>query len=164
MKHKQAWSMIVVTAFLLAVTIASCSRPGNSYSEFHTIPEAGWAYVDTILFHPMFQDSIAVGSLSLALRHTSDYPFSAVAVEITYPTGTQCVCDTVIFTLADSYGRWIGKGFGASYQMESRLPNHNITLADSSEIRVRQIMRVDTLHGIDQIGVFFTENKLAHTN
>ena len=60
--------------------------------------------------------------------------------------------------LADVYGRWHGQGFGASYQF-SRPFNTGVTLVRGDSVTVRHIMRVDTLRGIEQIGIKFRTEK-----
>lgn len=60
--------------------------------------------------------------------------------------------DTLNIELADVYGRWHGTGFGPSYQYETPV-GVPLPLGDTSRISVRHIMRVDTLVGVEQIGI-----------
>ena len=54
--------------------------------------------------------------------------------------------------LADIYGRWLGSGFGSSYQREITLkPRADIDL--TRPVDVRHIMRLDTLRNIERIGI-----------
>lgn len=116
------------------------------------MPEAGWAYGDTLVFAPEGLDSVALRTLSVALRHDNDYPYRNLWLEVTYGTPPLFYRDTVDIELADIYGRWHGKGLGPSYQTSTTI-GKAVNLSDSSRVFIRHIMRVDTLHGIRQIGI-----------
>ncbi len=148
---------VAVTA-LLVVCLGACAPRHNNYSSFATVPSAGWAYADNFEFMPRFNDSVATGRLVLAVRHSANYPYANLWVEISTPgnplAGAASVKDTVNIRLCDSGGRWLGRGLGASLQKADTLPSV-VTLADSVPVRLRHIMRVDTLDDIEQIGLIF---------
>lgn len=56
--------------------------------------------------------------------------------------------------LADIYGRWFGHGLGTSYQITDTLPGR-VELCRGTRVVLRHLMRVDTLSGIEQVGVSF---------
>ena len=63
------------------------------------------------------------------------------------------VHDTVDIPLSDRYGRWLGKGIGSSFQTTDTVAT--LLHASGSEVRIRHMMRCDTLRGINQLGIFF---------
>lgn len=137
---------------LLAATLtllpAGCSRPGNSTSGFANLPTEGWrygTYLDFTLKHP---DSIAEGLLVTAFRHNSAYPYTTLVYEITASGKT----DTINLSLADRYGKWRGCGIGVSYQITDTIGK--IQHISGEPIKIRHLMRCDTLPGISQAGVF----------
>ncbi len=142
---------------LLSMLLGACSPGKRDYSRWNNISASGWVYGDTISLLPADtalygNDSIVTGALRVALRHSSDYPYSNLWLEVTYHSDRSLMRDTLDITLADVFGRWLGSGFGASYQ-QSVLINPSAVVDVTRPVSVRHIMRVDTLHGIDQVGV-----------
>ena len=148
----------------LVLGIASCSISGhygngddNFYSAFATFDDAQWEYADAQTFRvDTLSDSIAPsGTLVLTLRHTHGYPYSNIWLELDYAHGDSIQqIDTLNIILADVYGHWQGRGMGSSFQVNDTL-QHNMQLRRGQELRVRHIMRVDTLEGIEQIGITY---------
>lgn len=146
-----------MTAVVLGAAAVSCGRSGRNYSRWIQLPGEGWAYGDTLKLLPVDttladNDTSVVRPLYLGLSHSNDYPYSNLWLEVTYHGVKSSYRDTVNVRLADVYGRWLGSGFGVSYQHEFMLsPDADIDLM--RPVEVRHIMRVDTLHGIEMIGV-----------
>lgn len=149
---------IIPIIVLVTLLLGACGSGKRDYSRWDHLPAKGWAYGDTISLLPVDttlsdNDSIVTGALEVALRHSSDYPYSNLWLEVTYHSERHMMRDTLDITLADVYGRWLGSGFGASYQ-QSVLINPSAVIDVTRPVMVRHIMRVDTLQGIDQVGVF----------
>ena len=147
---------------LLSLLLGACSPGKRDYSRWENLPASGWVYGDTVLRLPvdtmlLDNDSIVEGAVGLSLRHGSSYPYSNIWLEVTYHGDRRMVRDTVNIPLADVFGRWLGSGFGASYQ-NSAMINQSTVIDVTRPVEVRHIMRVDTLHGIDQIGIFVSHN------
>lgn len=147
--------------------LGACSPGMRDYSRWDNIPVKGWVYGDTV---PLLlvdtslydNDSIVTGELCVALRHSSDYPYSNLWLEVTYHSDRHMmVRDTLDITLADVFGRWLGRGFGASYQ-QSVLVSPSAVVDITRPVAVRHIMRVDTLRGVDQIGVSISPATTNH--
>ena len=146
-------SALILPALLMAA--ASCTGPRNDYSDFTPLPADGWLYGDTIVFTPEITDSIADGELSVAVCHDSDYPYSNLWLEVSFPAGAGSIHrDTIEMQLADPYGHWLGKGLGTGHQMQRTLPGR-IRLHRGTRVSVRHIMRLDTLRHIRQVGITF---------
>jgi len=144
------------TALPLAVALIAggCdSSVLNSYSEYHHLNTSGWSYTDIETFTPVHADSICPGRLVIGLRHSGSYPYTSVSVEVAYTDNGTSVRDTIEVPLSDSYGRWLGTGIGTTFQITDTVGR--LLHASGSEVKIRHAMRCDTLHGIDQLGIFF---------
>lgn len=129
----------------------------DAFSGFRDFPEARWLYSRPVVFQSdTLGDSVARGLLLLSLRHTSDYPYSNLWVEVSTADSSRRVlsCDTFDVGLADVFGRWYGSGMGASLRYTDTL-SRDFRMVRGSSISVRHIMRTDTLPEIEQIGLIF---------
>lgn len=148
---------IIMVIAALGAAVAACGSSDRDYSRWVDIPASGWAYGDTLELVPVDtslrdNDSLVRRGLRLGLTHTNNYPYSNLWLEVTYRGEKFSYRDTLNITLADVYGRWLGSGFGANYQYEVMLnPCADIDL--TRPVAVRHIMRVDTLRGLDRIGI-----------
>lgn len=156
---RKAISRLVAAAVLCAATVcAGCSPAGNSFSSYEFLPQDGWRYGDTIVFRPEMADSTATGELTLSLRHTNDYAYSNLWLEVSVRDSSRQFTDTINVVLADRLGRWLGRGIGTDFQSTDTIAPR-IRMNRDTEIRVRHIMRVDNLTDVEQIGIAFTEEK-----
>lgn len=150
---------LLYISLILTLALGSCAGGGRDYSSWAQIPAEGWLYADTVSLLPVDtsltdNDSIvSAAAVKVALRHSSAYPFSNLWLELTYHCdGHRMMRDTINMRLADVYGRWLGSGFGASYQQELTV-SPSAVVDVTRPILLRHIMRVDTLHGIEQVGI-----------
>lgn len=150
---KQATSILIT----ILLCLGACVPGHNDYSQFENIPAEGWCYNDTLTFIPEPKDSSATGVLTLALRHNNDYIYSNLWVEVSYLNDSATVTDTLNIELADIYGHWYGKGLGSRFQTEDTVSTSFHTVK-GSPVKVRHIMRTDTLDGIEQVGIIFISN------
>lgn len=140
---------------LLFISLSpSCSR-SDEISDFHAVDATGWNYGDTVYFNLESPDSVFNGDMSIAVRHSADYDYSNIWLEIIYPPQDSIKPDTVNVELADVYGNWHGKGLGLSFQFVDSIKNVSMTLPKT--IGLRHIMRVDRLEGIEQLGVILRQ-------
>lgn len=148
---------LIITIILpLSIIVAACTGSRNDFSGYCNLPVDGWAYGDTLTFVPCHPDTVADGSLVLSLRHDNSYLFSNLWLEISYDDVAGHRVDTVNVQLCDVYGHWFGHGIGARYQLSDTVTGRFRHLT-STPVRVRHIMRVDTLRGIEQLGVAFIQ-------
>ncbi|MDE5836008.1 MAG: gliding motility lipoprotein GldH [Paramuribaculum sp.] len=132
---------LLLTAVLAAI-ITACT-PIGYYSEYKDIEPKGWAYSDTLCFNT---DTCVAQDMVIAVRHSDFYRYKNIWVEISDSTHT----DSVNIVFCDMFGRWLGKGIGASYQISVPVP---FTIEPNAQVRVRHILRIDTVKGIEQIGL-----------
>lgn len=139
--------------------LGACKPGHNDYSRYATLPSEGWVYGEEVIFTPEIADSVAYGSMVMGLRHSASYPYANVWLEMAYFTDSATlVRDTLNIRLSDKFGKWLGNGLGASYQITDTLKSR-FTLMRGKPLSLRHIMRVDTLPGIEQIGVTFTSEQ-----
>lgn len=149
---KTSRALAALTVVLTALT--ACSPGSGEYSNFANLPEGGWAFDAPLSFVTDTVDSVSTGRIIVALRHNNSYDYSNLWLKICYNNNRRRVVDTVNITLADLYGRWEGKGFGASYQKAVTVAR-GVRMMRGDTITVSHIMRVDTLRGVEQLGVEF---------
>lgn len=152
---------------ICGLCIGACSINGqqgngddNYFSAFTTFRGAKWDYAEPVTFSvDTLRDSISrKGDIVLTLRHTNGYPFSNLWLEISSEKDDSILrTDTLNIMLADIYGAWLGHGSGPSIQVVDTVLR-DTELAIHTNFRVRHIMRVDTLQGIEQLGISFFEN------
>jgi len=92
----------------------------------------------------------------LTVRHGNAYPYRNLWLEFTH-MGPDSIMrhDTLNIELADIYGRWHGSGLGTSFQYSDTIST-NFMLYRDAGLKVRHIMRTDTLPAVEQIGLTFT--------
>ena len=131
MTAKGAMRLAAVGA-VAGTILAACSGDSRArFSAFESMPDAVWLYSRPAVFtaDTAAADSISRGALVLSLRHTADYPFRNIWVEVQQSlpgvdsTGATAAvsCDTFEITLADPYGKWFGTGMGASRRFNDTL-------------------------------------------
>lgn len=147
MSVKNIPAFLTAAVIVTASALTACTHPGAGYSEYADIPAAGWAYGDTVSFTP---DSLAGAPLSIALRHNSSYPWRNLWLEVSDSLHR----DTVAIAMSDSFGKWHGTGLGGSFQIAVAMP---FAPTPGVRVNIRNIMRVDTLTGIMQVGLVPTE-------
>lgn len=129
----------------------------NDSSQYHDIDPEGWRYGDTLKYNLEARDSAIIGDLTLSLRHTNDYIYSNIFLEVTVTDSLTSRRDTLDITLADDFGRWKGRGIGTDYQISQTVAS-DLTLHRPAEVAVRHIMRDEVLNDVEQVGVAFVEN------
>lgn len=140
--------------------LVACTPEENAYSEFETFAGARWLYTDSLTFMPEgTADSIVSGTLLVAVRHTRGYRYQNLWLEVAYPVAagpdsTTTRRDTMSLELADDYGRWLGKGSGASFMRKDTLVRR-FTLMRGQAVGLRHVMRLDTLDDVEQAGIVF---------
>ena len=142
--------MLFVVSFL-----ASCSGKDAVPAQFYTIENAQWPYDKTFVFNEK-GDTLPgqVKALELSLRHTNEYPYANVWLEISYSSSDSIMADTFNIRLADDYGKWLGAGSGpVVMKTDTLIPRH---VPDStSRFTLRHVMRIDILPEIEQVGMAF---------
>lgn len=138
----------------LLLPLLGCDGHSNDYAEYTDLPEEGWRYGDTLRFRPVHRDSICRGRLAVAVRHDNHYPYGSLWLETTVVDNGRPRKDTLELQLADRFGSWRGRGIGVSFQFADTV-DRPFLHASGTPVKVRHIMRSDTLAGISQLIIFF---------
>lgn len=152
MKRRMHWLWSLQCGLLCAAT-ACTDYKCNDFSEYHSLKSEEWRYDDTLRYLPVHDDSVCRGRLAVAVSHTGDYPYTELWLEVTHRSDSVLRRDTVAMQVADRFGSWLGQGIGSIFQISDTLaPGVHVS---GSPVLVRQIMRRDTLPGINRVGLFF---------
>ncbi len=146
--------LYIAVVLLAACTITPAPGNDNYFSSFATIDGGGWLYAEPVpMVVDTLRDSTATGTLVLSLRHGADYPYSNIWLEISKARRDSVVMrDTFDIILADDFGKWRGKGMGTSLQLTDTL-RRSFRIARGDTLMLRHIMRLDTLDGIERVGL-----------
>lgn len=128
----------------------------NDFSQFHDLSPDGWHFGDSLKYHFSPADSVVCGDLTLSIRHSNDYIYSNLFLEVTVSDSLSTRRDTVALTLADDFGRWHGRGIGTDFQVSDTIAR-NASFRRPVDIAVRHVMRDDILRHIEQVGISFVE-------
>ena len=144
---------------ILSLCLGACVPGHNDYSEFANLPAKGWAYSHPVTFIPTVADSICHGTMVLTIRHGNAYPYRNLWLEFSHIGADSLMRhDTLNVELADIYGRWHGSGLGTSFQYSDTISTDFVLYRDAG-LKVRHIMRTDTLPSVEQIGLSFTSRE-----
>lgn len=154
-RNKVLWALPVAVAALLG----GCSSHVDDYSAFTTIDPEGWDYGKSYVYLPQIENSVADGVMRLAVRHSNEYPYRNLWLEVTSQVqGADSTVafrvDTLNVVLADAYGNWLGSGLGTSFQKSDTLAA-DYRLISGAPVRVRHIMRLERVEGLEQVGIIF---------
>ena len=151
-------SITALTGLLCAAlmpAVLSCADSNRS-TEWADIDNSAWPYGKKIVFNAQHTDLTAAETVLLTIRHNDAYAYANVWVELKYrsPQADTLVADTFNVRLANSFGRWLGKGNGTLFSRSDTLAlRHKVT--PGSGFVLRHIMRVDTVRDIEQIGLAY---------
>lgn len=154
---RRTWRAAVF--FVLVALTAACSLPTEIPGEFKVVPDGEWKYGHTFVFNEK-GDTVAgeFEALEFSVRHTDDYPYANLWVELNYNVGDTTASDTFNIKLANEYGKWFGNGSGPVMQHTDTI-RPRLTPNPGSPLRLRHIMRVDVLTDIEQIGLTYVKKQ-----
>ena len=132
--------------------LSACSPRPVPDGEWQSIDADGWRYGKLVVLNRDHDTIPGLDTVTIAVRHTGDYQYANLWLELRYYTSDTIAADTFNITLADAYGNWLGKGTGTAYQRMQRVRTSK-PVREGSILQLRHIMRVDTLREIEQIGI-----------
>jgi len=146
---------IFVIAFLL-LGVSSCI-PSNTYEKNEAIFHHRWKKKDVKTFDIAITDTSSHYLMFLTLRHTDAYHYSNIWInlETIKPNGKSSK-QRVELPLAESSGRWTGRGMNEIFEHKIRLSGNaytKFTQKGSYKIRLKQVMRENPLEEIMSVGV-----------
>ncbi|MBD5276340.1 MAG: gliding motility lipoprotein GldH [Bacteroides sp.] len=147
--------LLAIAAAIACTFLAGCGRDGDSrvvFSAFRSVSPGGWRFTDTLCIpmHLMTDTAAVRGDVAVTVRHSVEYPYSNLWLELLLPADTAAAN----VELADVFGSWHGSGMGLTYERTDTVLR-GVVLSPADTIRIHHLMRVDTVPGIEQIGIFF---------
>ncbi len=105
-------------------------------------------------------DTLTSNNVSFTIRTGSSYPFRNIYlfVTTTSPDG-KFITDTLQYFLADTKGKWYGKGFGDIHELN--LPyksNVFFPVKGTYKFNIQHGMRVEDLNGVYDFGMRIERN------
>jgi gliding motility-associated lipoprotein GldH len=148
MKQKLIWILS-----LALLVLGACSGD-RIYENYQGLESQKWNVIDTIHFelpkHP-------VGHTILGIKYTHDYKYRNLYVRYILKDSLNQVLESQLLDIPlfeSVSGKPLGKGFGSTYTKYDTLPLQNL---DYHSVSFTQYMRLDTLPGIEAVGI-----KLVH--
>ena len=95
----------------------------------------------------------------LTVRHDAFYPYRNIWLFVNFEKNDSVIeCDTIDCPLADINGRWLGKGFGSSYE-KSLIIKEKCALNSFDRIVIASGLRDLRITGITDIGISLIPEK-----
>lgn len=159
-KKRLRKSVFGVLILSLCVIAYSCVDKNYIFDQNVEIPDAKWVVSDKAILKLDVTDTVSQHNFYINVRNTEAYPYRNLYVFVKTIFPNQKVKkDTVGIILADNTGKWLGSGSGflsssqhlsntILYQYNKRFP-----IPGEYRFEIEQAMRVDTLVGIQNIGL-----------
>jgi gliding motility-associated lipoprotein GldH len=149
----------IAIVFVFALTLSACIVKSPYYQKQVGIPGTQWSSK----FQPKFSIDIPDTNHNyityLLIRHTDDYPYSNIWINMKIKAPGEPSFDTTIKIekqLADASGKWLAKGMGNIREHKIPLSFKEIppfTKAGNYIIQLEQIMRNDPLPCVLNVGM-----------
>lgn len=138
----------------ILVSLLSCDQ-NRVYENNYRIEDSNWARSNKLKFDFDIEDTSELYHLYFNFRHAGDYPFQNLYLftKLKSPSGLIAV-DTAQMILADSKGRWYGKGIGDIFDYQFKFKEYaKLNEAGTYEFTVEHGMRKKILPNITDLGV-----------
>ena len=95
---------------VISVLLMGCQQ-GVVYTEFASLPSAGWEADSVVRFTPVLTDTVGSYDMSIVMRHTDRYVYQNLWLFVDVKADSVVIRrDTINGMLADEQGNWYGKG------------------------------------------------------
>lgn len=133
--------------------LAGCG--GHLHQQCHTLPQAGWAYTDSLVTQFPALPAGGARSITLDLTLTQDYPWQNLylkAALVSAGSRSELVPE---YALMDSAGAWfVQPDMSGNYTITALLSDStHLDPTQQYSLVLRQYMRADTLKGIAEVCV-----------
>ncbi|MFK5856965.1 MAG: gliding motility lipoprotein GldH [Bacteroidota bacterium] len=148
----------IISLFIAILSIGAVFTSCNTntvYNKYVTLPEDGWYKNNAVAFNININDSLTNYEFALDIRNTTNYRYSNLYVFLIteFPNGN-ISRDTIECLLANYEGKWLGKGWGEIKENRIILKSGlRFPLTGDYRFLIQQAMRVDTLKGIQNVGL-----------
>lgn len=144
---------IIIVLFILFALIACDSN--RVYEKNYRIEGSNWARSNQLKFEFDIEDTSQLYHLYFNFRHAGDYPFQNLYLftKLKSPNGLMAA-DTAQMLLADSKGRWYGKGIGDIFDYQFKFKEFaKLTVPGKYTFTVEHAMRKKVLPNVTDLGV-----------
>lgn len=149
------------TALLIFILINFCSCSSDIfYSDFKDFSD-GWELSEPVTFE-LNKTPNSNGNIFINIRNDNNYPFSNIYLISTFlKDGVEVSTDTLEYLMADSSGKYLGKGFGnVKESLLSWKKNINFSRESKYSVVLKHAMRenqnefgLQNLPGIISVGI-----------
>lgn len=139
---------------LLVSGLFACDQ-SRVYEKNLSIKNGNWSRKDKAQFEFEIIDSTGLYDLYLNFRHAGDFPYRNIYLftQTTGPDGRKAI-DTAQMILADSKGRWMGKGIGDLYDYQFKFKQAvQFPRSGAYTFQIQQGMRDFVLPSVSDIGI-----------
>ncbi|NDV79258.1 gliding motility lipoprotein GldH [Dysgonomonas sp. 511] len=141
---------------LIAALFFSCQK-GEIYYNFYELDKQEWKQKDTLFFDvdsTSFELNIPY-AVSLELVNNTNYPYQNIHFFVQHDLGDDFAyyLPPEGFLLTDEFGKWLGSGFGSTYQKSLPLGKIVFRERHNYRIKVEHAMRDEPLIGIEKVGL-----------
>lgn len=157
MHHSRNKKYLFFCSVAITVCLSACMT-APFYQKEEYIPQNAWSYS----YKPSFTFDITDTTVSyqpyFLIRHTQAYPYCNIWVWAYVKTpGDSVVKKTRInVTLAETSGRWLGRGMGEIYEQQMAISlgdSVNFSKAGTYKVSFEQNMRVNPLPEVMNVGL-----------
>ena len=141
---------------LFSACLLTACNENTVYHSYQSLPDEGWGKSDTLSFQIPITDSIPTTlRLFAEVRNRIEYPYHDLHLFISQNLQDSTVwrTDTIVFSLADSTGRWTGHGWGSIYQSETFVKSVLPLRSGNYTIKVINGMKDEKLQGLSDVGI-----------
>lgn len=139
--------------FLLVIFI-SCYR-NEVYFEYQPVNIHGWSKDSTLLFPVTITEPNKTYNIVVNTRNNNTYPYQNMWLFVKEISPDSIIRkDTIDFYLADDFGKWLGSGIGAYFNMPVLYrANFKFPKKGVYKFEIQHGMRDSMLIGIQDIGL-----------
>lgn len=144
---------VVIAAVILAL-LTGCDRSGV-YEEYVAVHPDGWNKDSLACFNFEIEDTTRIYNLLINVRNQNTYPYSNLWLFIDIVAPDQSVLrDTFEVQMARPDGKWLGKGFGSLFDLQSLYRQRvYFPISGNYTLTFQQGMRDVVLPGIHDVGI-----------
>lgn len=137
----------------MVLLFAACMDSSTMFHRYKSLPREGWERRDTVCFDIPRTNEDIDGTLTIGLRTTQHIGTRDIvlAVEQCGDDGVSR-CDTVRYPLSDAEGNALTGGVNC-HQYEDRHLPFRLKKGKDAQVRIRHLMRHETVSGITEIGI-----------
>lgn len=146
--------------FVVCALFCSCDER-TVYHTFRSVPLSGWARQDTLSFDVSIDDTLSLYELYVEVRHRNDYPYSNLALLLSYttPASSCCLMDTLQLNMADERGVWYGKGWSDLYLHTVHAGTLRLGRRGDYHFRLTGAMSDTLLRGLNDVGIMLRRSE-----